>query len=319
MYKNQFKLETYKGKSSRYTCPSCHKPHEFTRYMNIITGEYLANYVGICNRRNKCGYHLSPKQYLRENDKNSFSPSNKVKYHQNKEVKNLPFQEEVVQHVKVVSIPDYIDQKLFNQSLTDYNSNNLIKFLDSIFDQETVNHLINIYKIGTSSRYNGGTTIFWQIDINGNIRTGKLIKFDPNTGRRIQNPYLLTNWVHNLHYGKDYKLQQCLFGEHLLNEDKDAPVAIVESEKTAIIAQARMPDFLWMATGNMQDFKPEKLNILKGRQIVAFPDMGAYDYWLKKVIDLDFDITVSDYLEKNATKIRKKMGLILQTFYNVIN
>lgn len=92
------------------------------------------------------------------------------------------------------------------------------------------------------------------------------------------------------------------------------PVAIVESEKTAIIAQAKMPDFLWIATGSLNEFKPSKLDVLKGRRVVAFPDLGAYDYWLKKAATINFPIEVSNYLEKNATETQRKEGLDIADF-----
>ena len=54
--------------------------------------------------------------------------------------------------------------------------------------------------------------------------------------------------------------------------------------------------------------------MLKGRRVVAFPDMGAYDRWCKKAHILDFNIEVSDYLEKNATEIQRKEGLDIGDF-----
>lgn len=63
----RYHLEKYRSKNSRYTCPSCGKPHQFTRYIDTETGEYLADEVGICNRVNNCGYHYSPKDYFQDN------------------------------------------------------------------------------------------------------------------------------------------------------------------------------------------------------------------------------------------------------------
>jgi len=58
------------------------------------------------------------------------------------------------------------------------------------------------------------TTILWQIDTDNNIRTGKLIKYNPITGKRQKKPYVATNWIHSLHCKKEFILKQCLFGEH---------------------------------------------------------------------------------------------------------
>ena len=51
------------------------------------------------------------------------------------------------------------------------------------------------------------------------------------------------------------------------------------------------------------------MKVLLGRQVIAFPDLDAYDLWGKKAKDYPLpDITVSDYLEKNATSQQRKMG-----------
>jgi len=133
---------------------------------------------------------------------------------------------------------------------------------------------------------------------------------------RQKKPYVATNWLHSIHCKKEFNLVQCLFCEHLLKEDLNAPVAIVESEKIAIIAQTKMPDYLWLATGSLNEFKPAKLNVLKGRRVIAFPNLGAYYHWHKKAANLNFAIEVSDYLEKNATEMQKKNGLDIADFLN---
>ena len=51
---------------------------------------------------------------------------------------------------------------------------------------------------------------------------------------------------------QDYNLKQCLCGEHLLSEKPTKPVAIVESEKSALIATHYMPEFIWLAGSGMQ-------------------------------------------------------------------
>jgi hypothetical protein len=213
------------------------------------------------------------------------------------------------------SLPDFISHEIFEKTLGHYHENNFIQYLKTIFDEQTVSHLINIYKIGTSSHFGGGTTIFWQIDTEGNIRTGKLIKYDPRTGKRIKKPFVATNWVHILQYKDKFDLHQCLFGELLLAEDPTSPVALVESEKTAVIAQGKIPDYLWLATGSLNEFKPSKLEILKNRIVVAFPDLGAYDFWKKKAGELSFHIAVSDFLEQNATEKQRKQGLDIADFF----
>jgi len=199
-------------RNSRYPCPRCKKPHQFSRYIDTETGEVLADDVGRCNRIDKCGYHYTPKQYFADK---GIKPA------------SVPHKPQKQTQIRPVS---NIDNEIFRQSLKGYDSNYLIKYLHSIFDTNTVDLLINLYKIGTSSRYGGGTTVFWQIDNNDKVRAGKLIKYAEN-GHRVHGK---NNWVHSVLKLDNFNLKQCLFGEHILKHAPDATVCIVESEKTAI-------------------------------------------------------------------------------------
>ena len=52
-----------------------------------------------------------------------------------------------------------------------------------------------------------------------------------------------------------------------------------------------------------------RVKVLLGRQVIAFPDLCACDRWRKKEKDYPLlDITVSDYLEKNATPQQREIG-----------
>ena len=103
-------------------------------------------------------------------------------------------------------------------------------------------------------------------------------------------------------------LSKCLFGEHLLSLCPDLPVALVEAEKTAVICSAVIPEFLWLANGGLGQFN-DRVKVLLGRQVIAFPNISACDRWRKKAKDYPLlDITVSDYLEKNATPQQREMG-----------
>ena len=75
-----------------------------------------------------------------------------------------------------------------------------------------------------------------------------------------------------------------------------------------------MPEYLWLATGSLNEFKASKLEVLRNRRVVAFPDLGAYKRWLDKTSVIDFPIEVSDYLEKNATTEQRNDGLDIGDF-----
>ena len=109
-----------------------------------------------------------------------------------------------------------------------------------------------------------------------------------------------------------WNLTQCLFGEHLLKEQPEKPVALVESEKTAVICAGLMPKYVWLATGGKSCVN-DRLLVLAHRKVVAFPDVDGYQEWTEKLAkynDLSsvtpgltrgLDITVSPLLQQSAT------------------
>lgn len=100
--------------------------------------------------------------------------------------------------------------------------------------------------------------------------------YDSTTGHRIKEPRSYVSWVHTELNLQDYNLKQCLFGEHLLSDNPTKSVAIVESEKSALIATHYMPEFTWLATGGMHGcFKADAVSALKGRSVMLCPDLGA--------------------------------------------
>ena len=90
--------------------------------------------------------------------------------------------------------------------------------------------------------------MFWQVDILGRVRQAKVISYQSDTLKRNKD---LNVWFagKTILKNAEANLQQCFFGE---NQLKDAPltipVAIVESEKTAIVCSIKMPQFIWLAT-----------------------------------------------------------------------
>lgn len=147
--------------------------------------------------------------------------------------------------------PSHISFPVFKRSLGNYEGNNFVKFLITQFGEEVATDLIERYFIGTSRHWNGAT-VFWQVDSQGKIRTGRIMLYSPITGKRTKQPYNHITWAHSSLKLTDFNLNQCFFGEHLL-KDETKPVALVESEKTAIIASLYLPQFIWLATGGLQN------------------------------------------------------------------
>jgi hypothetical protein len=287
--------------NTRFHCPKCkQKEKTFSLYIAMETGEHLHPSVGRCNRESNCGYHYTPKQYFHDNNISLDTIKPKAN--------NL---KTVIPQPKPVS---FIPVELFKSSLKGHETNHFVKYLIGLFGVDITKDLISSYFIGTS-RYWKGATVFWQIDILGKVRTGKIMLYNDVTGKRIKEPFNHINWVHQVAKQPEFELKQCLFGEHLLKE-KTKPVAIVESEKTAIISSIYLPQFIWLAVGSLNNLNAEKCQVLKGRNVTLFPDLNGFEKWNNKAKELsNIEVfTVSDLLERKATETERKKGFDLADY-----
>lgn len=178
---------------------------------------------------------------------------------------------------------------------------NLTEFLKIHFSKDEVFRATQNYLITGTNHFWSNSTAFWQIDDKEKIHACKIMQYDRFTGKRIKKPYNHINWLHNAIKEPDFKLCQCLFGLHRVNEDYQKTIAIVESEKTAIIMSLFIPDYIWIATGSKQNLKFDLLKPIKKRNIVLFPDKGEYINWLNKATELNaigFKIAVSELIEQ---------------------
>ncbi len=301
MSEHRYILEPYKGMNTRYRCPSCQQRDKtFSRYIDTETGEQIHPTVGRCNRESNCGHHYNPKQYFQDNNISFDTP-------QPKAYKPRP----VTPQPKPVS---FIPVEVFKASLKGHEENHFVKFLIDLFGVEVASELVSRYFIATSKHWTGAT-VFWQIDTQGKVRTGKIMLYSPTTGKRVKNLELPVYWVHKALKQPEFELRQCLFGEHLLI-DKTKPIAVCESEKTAVIASVYLPQFIWVAVGSLTNLNAEKCSILKGRTVTLFPDLNGFDKWSSKAKELSHltRFTVSDLLERKATESERKQGFDLADY-----
>ncbi len=152
--------------------------------------------------------------------------------------------------------------------------------LSKLFGPDKVSSLIKGFKIGSI----GSKVVFWQIDQNMRIRTGKIMDYDTQTLKRQGH----ITWAHSYYKLNGFNPSQCIYGLHLLKEASyDAPICIAEAEKTAIVMAGYYPDLIWMATGGIHGLKADKLLPLKGHSIYLFPDIGCEVKWAEKQQDLE--------------------------------
>jgi hypothetical protein len=277
--------------SKKYICSECERK-TFVLYIDNHTGKPLHSTVGKCDRADNCGHHYTPKQYFTDN---------RISVDRKKEYVPRPKPTPKPQ-------PSFIDTDIFIKSLSSYQRNNLALWLTGVVGEKQASEAFRRYFVGTSERWSGAT-VFWQIDTQGRVRAGKIMQYDTATGKRVKQPENRITWVHKALKLPNYSLQQCFFGEHLLR-DKSKRVAIVESEKTAVVASIYLPNMIWLACGGSEGLNSDKCSVLKGRKVILFPDCGQYDKWSAKAKELSkvCAVSVSSLIEQRATEQERQAG-----------
>ena len=192
----------------------------------------------------------------------------------------------------------------------------LVTWLRTQFPRDAVAAALKRYRVGGTP---DGATLWWQIDTQGRVHTGKAMQYNPLTGHRVKEQGFPVNWAHRMRlYGEpsDLVVPQCLFGEHLINVDvndnchpedihREAQssfslssslalqaatpplVMLVESEKTALIMSLVCPDHVWLATGGKQGFKEQMLAPLIGLEVAVYPDADALRDWYARIVEMN--------------------------------
>ena len=182
----------------------------------------------------------------------------------------------------------------------DTTNNTLCKWLRSLpwnpRQRERLEKVLEAYLVGHAKN---GATIFWQVDEEGRVHTGKLMKYNPD-GHRDKT--YGGNWIHSilekagrtdLYDSSKQEMKTCLFGLHLIPVNPRSTVNIVESEKTAIMCSIAYgsENVLWMATGGLQFFREQQLRPLIDLEldIVIHPDHDGVDKWREKMKHINYD------------------------------
>ena len=292
MSEYRYQLEKYRGRSTRYICPQCKRKYSFTRYIDTYNNnEYVSESVGKCNRIDKCGYHYTPKQYYTDNPWKRESSG------------GWTHGQILRENVRVSSVQpptSYIPEWVATGSLRRDSTH--MQWLRTTFGTDEAERIRQLYGVGGTR---DGRVVFWQRDTQGLLRTGKIMAYDPATGRRTKGAGSC-DWAHSImlregRIAQPYNLKQCLYGEHLLGHEAyaTATVAIVESYKTAHVGAIVLPEMLWTATDSLQGLTAERLMPLGGRRVVLYPDEGrGEEIWREKICDIarevGFDYTISN-------------------------
>jgi len=254
------------------------------RFIDNSSGELLSPEFGRCDREQNC-------QYFRKPELETDYRTTIIDY-------NPP-------------LISHMSHDLVQASMSKGLSSNLTIWLSGLFGEEKVANVAREYNLGQSKRWDGAT-VFWQVDITNRVRTGKIMLYDCY-GKRVKEPFPHISWAHSVLEISNYNLKQCFFGEHLIAQRPDATIAIVESEKTAVVASLFVPELIWIATGGKNGCRWKDAsvnNVLNGRRTVLFPDLGAYDDWENAANHLaKSHISISTTIEEFASEQDKEKGL----------
>lgn len=189
-------------------------------------------------------------------------------------IANIPFNYEREERGHDIKKPSNnfktVDKALLVQSLAHYELNPFFQFISSLIGPDAALEKMMEFFVGTAK---GGGTVFWLIDQFGRPRTAQKIFYKGNGHRDKNKP---PKRVFTTFQG----YEPCFFGEHqLLKAGKDDLIAIVESEKTALIASIYLPmlngqKVYWLAASGNNGITDSKAWVLRGLNVCLVPDFS---------------------------------------------
>lgn len=260
-----------------YTCPSCGED-TLIPYIDTEGKITFPEYVGMCNRPSKCGYKYPPRKYFEE------AKSRGITFHwqTGKSPSSAP---------APPPEPDYIDLQAIEQFTRYGITSTLCQFLSQALDHlhpaQPLEKTLALYRVGGLQ---DGRIIFPLIDTAGHVRSAKVMRYLYNGHRsKDKADKGRFSWLHGMRtlvplsmlhpHGETFILSQTWFGSHLLPIFPALPVAIVESEKTAVLMACMRPQYIWLATGGMQNFAPKYAPSLQGRKVYVYADADGLKEW----------------------------------------
>lgn len=306
MAEYKYRLAKWGERNKSLKCPQCGRSRGCFKEYLLEDGtpvDSINHTCGICDHTSSCGYHLPPKEYYKMN------PDQRASY-----------KPQAVERKPLKRIE--IDLGMANKSRSRYEINAFVQWARSLpWNPEQRGRLeiaFDFYNVGTTK---DGGTIWWQIDEDMIVRTGKKMRYGEDGHRLKDNEgnSVGMNWIHAMMRpcppkqanckdckklsscpfpSDEYELVQCLFGEHLLKVCPKATVCIVESEKTAVLMSAydseAFRSHIWLATGGKYNLQEMKLYPLRKRNVLLYPDRDAVEEWREKIADIPYKLVLYD-------------------------
>lgn len=281
--------------SEKFDCPNCGARSRFVRYRNVVSGDWVLDDYGRCDRENDCGYWK--------------------KIEHNEIVTDKLILKYEVQRKRNICNTDFLSDAFYKP----FRENNLggvkyentfLRGIGKVFGKKVAVDVYNKFNLGT---FYDGAVVFPYYGINGELITGKIMWYDDDLHRMKEGKKSFPRWLHNFDYKKDntediicspfpdsYKADFGFFNFKYRDHDSVGDICLVESEKTAIIMSIILPEFHWMATGGLGNLSQSyKWNGITGKDIFLFPDFGLVKSKSKTVEEYWTDIITekisSDY------------------------
>lgn len=310
--------------SKKHLCPGCGRK-TFVRVVDSVTGKYLPESIGRCDRESKCGYQYTSKDHFRDSTDGRWEAE-----HEQTRLRRItmprssqgvppgPALGDRYRAVGPAVEADYLELRHLLATIGNYGHNSFVQFLTELLPSspEAVSDAVKEYRIGTYDDW----TSFPVISRHGKFCKAKLMKFDPATGKRLKDKNG-RSLIHSLQaklkesglITPDFETDKdVFFGEHLLSKYPKWPIAIVESEKTAVIAsicRGVFPDIIWLASGSKQWLNTARLERLgRDRSVILYPDADGYERWQEIAADASRRgclVKVSGLIERQATEEEK--------------
>ena len=252
-------LKFSKKRNFKLITPCCGKPNRDGKFVNYEG--YPLKY-GYCH---SCGKTSTPPPVYCDEKGEEFK-WNKTTNSWDKDVvtpSTPPLSENAnqrINHPKQKFVPESVIWKYYQVE----PENNLLKYLRKNYPKKLVDSVKETYAIGTTK---DGGTIFWLINQNSKVQKAKISYYN-DQGKR-SNKF-------NVPYKNGDGYLACLFGAHLLCESfkGSRTVVLVESEKTAIVGEILLPQYVWLAYGGINGLTEDKIECLIGHKVLLIPDIS---------------------------------------------
>lgn len=239
---SEFPFRFEKHPKKKGVCPQCGHEDRF-RFYEDLAGNRQGAEFGKCERTNSCNYHQVPPLSQIGTTKNT--------------VFQIPDSQEII-------FPNKEWNEKFDKWLMNDSSNFHQFWIKKGIHRE---HLLR-HGVATD---NHGKTVFILRNKESRIVNAKWFSYAPDghreKGQKSSNSYSMTQ-------PKDCKTKygMCLYGEDLLDPNKEKTVILVESEKTKVIASFHYPNFNWVACGANNGLTDDKISVLFGRKVIWLCD-----------------------------------------------